>query len=193
MKKDADLIEDRLKELDTDSQREQLKQHFKASLKAWVYFSVCFLEEHDKRSETDAEEKVQKMLDSCKGKKKKKPGKKRQATEGKEGFEDEAEENEVINIEKLLAGLMRLAEKRIGCIWKEQFDEESYLKLYVRIVFAMIEKKEVLQNSDYRQILKLTLKNAVQTSRIDKRGLFQLISGKMVHILYTIVRPAYNF
>ncbi len=181
-------MEERLGELESDGERERFRATFKSSLKAWTYFAVCFLEDHDRSEGEDSGEKVQKMLDNCKGKRRgKKPAKKRQPTEGKEGFEDVADEDEALNLEKLLTVLMKLAEKRVPSIWKEPLDEESYLKLYVRMVFAMLEKKEVLQSPECRNLLRQTLRNAIQSAKIDRKGLFQLISGKMVHTLYTIV------
>ena len=174
--------------METDQQKEQLKAGYKAGLKSWVYFASSFLEDFDKAAEgEDAEEKVKKMMNSCKkGKKKRDKAKRRQATEGKEGFEDD-DEDESVSIDKVLTGLENISERRIGHIWKEQLDEESYLKVFVKLVFAMLEKKEVRQSAEYRKTLKQILKNALQNTKIDKRGLFQLISGKMVHMLYSVV------
>jgi len=188
IRKEADLIDDKLKELDNDNQKEILKSNFKAALKIWVYMAHCFLEDFDKSPNQEGEEeKVQKILNSGKKSRKKAKKGKKKITEGREGFEDSDsdDDNGVINVEKVLIGLEKTAEKRIGALWKEQLDEESYLKLYIKIVFGMLEKKETLVNTNYRNALKQILKQAMQT-KIDKKGLFQLVSGKMVHMLYSI-------
>ena len=121
-----------------------------------------------------------------KGKRKQKKGRKRQPTEGKEGFED-SDDDDTLSFERLLEELARMAERRVACIWKEPIDEESYLKLYVKIVFLILEQAEIVANLSCRKMLKQTLKATIHSTKIDCKGLFQLISGQMVHLLYSIV------
>ena len=184
-------MQDRLQELESEADAEQGRSIYKNALKAWVYFTSCYLSEHDKNEEDDSEEKLKKMLDSCQKKRKRGPktkAKKRPGViEGKEGFEDQDAESGPANPEKLLRTLQRLGERRPEGLWKESLEEESYLKLYIRVVFDMLEKKDVRQNGECRDILKHILKAVVQNPKVSKRALHQLISGKMVHMLYTLV------
>lgn len=181
-----DQAEEKFKSNESENEIEQDKSFLRSASKAWVYFCYCFLEEFDK-NESGIDDKIGKMLNSVKGKRK--GGKRKpKVTEGKEGFENVEEENQPVNLEKLLAGFLNIAERRICSLWKEPLDEESYLKLFIKIAFNLFEKKEILQNSDYRQILKKILRAVLQQGKNDKKGLYQVFSGRMIHILYNIVK-----
>jgi hypothetical protein len=181
-RKNADILEDKIKGKGRDKVKENLKANYKAGLKAIVYFVSCVLEDVWIKSEDT--NKI--FKEDKKGKKKQKKTRKRQLTEGKEGFEDSGDD-EGLNFERLLEELARMAERRVACIWKEHIDEESYLKLYVKIVFLMLEQAEIVASLECKKMLKQTLKATIHSTKIDCKGLFQLISGQMVHLLYSIV------
>lgn len=175
------MLESRVKGKEKDKAKEGVKARYRAGLKGLVYFVSCFLED----VWTSGEQEAKVFKEGKKGKRKVKKTRKRQPTEGKEGFEDS--DDDTLPFEKLLEEVGRTAERRVACIWKEGRDEESYLKLYVKIVFVALEQPDIVSSPDCRKSLKLTLRGAIHSAKGDCKGLFQLVSGQTVHLLYSIV------